>query len=147
MPVYQLLGGKFRDSVRLYADCHAGSGLESWGPALLPREPEWYRQARAAQGEDSVAPSAYAAKAREAVGRGFDALKFDLDAGSVPSEGQNRALAADGDGHHLRARGFMGLHHDGERRILPGADDEARCERTAGNDERIWGTHGGYAFG
>src|SRR5438067_1963209 len=30
VPVYQLLGGKLRDQVRIYADCHAGDGLESW---------------------------------------------------------------------------------------------------------------------
>ena len=24
VPVYKLLGGKFRDKIRLYADCHAG---------------------------------------------------------------------------------------------------------------------------
>ncbi len=52
LPVYALLGGKFRDTVRLYADCHAG-------------------------GDDS--PAANAAKAREVADMGFDALKFDLD--------------------------------------------------------------------
>lgn len=52
LPVYALLGGKFRDRIRLYADCHAG-------------------------GDDS--PAANAQKAREVVAMGFDALKFDLD--------------------------------------------------------------------
>jgi galactonate dehydratase len=52
LPVYALLGGKFRDKVRLYADCHAG-------------------------GDDS--PAANAAKAAEVVEMGFDAIKFDLD--------------------------------------------------------------------
>jgi len=46
-PVYQLLGGKVRDSVRIYADCHAGEGLESWGPALLPRQPPWFQKEQA----------------------------------------------------------------------------------------------------
>ncbi|PYV28215.1 MAG: enolase, partial [Acidobacteria bacterium] len=27
LPVYQFLGGKYRERVRIYADCHAGSGL------------------------------------------------------------------------------------------------------------------------
>ena len=27
VPVWQLLGGQFRDQIRLYADCHAGEGL------------------------------------------------------------------------------------------------------------------------
>src|SRR5216683_3891169 len=44
VPVWQLLGGQFRDQIRVYADCHAGEGLESYGPALLPREPAWFRQ-------------------------------------------------------------------------------------------------------
>jgi galactonate dehydratase len=52
VPVYQLLGGKFRDRVRLYCDCHAGEGF---------------------------APEAYAHRAKEMVAQGFDALKFDVD--------------------------------------------------------------------
>jgi len=52
VPVYRLLGGKFRDRIRLYADCHAG-------------------------GDDS--PAANAAKAQEVVALGFTALKFDID--------------------------------------------------------------------
>jgi galactonate dehydratase len=52
LPVYALLGGKFRDKIRLYADCHAG-------------------------GDDS--PQANADKAQEVVAMGFTAIKFDLD--------------------------------------------------------------------
>ncbi len=52
VPVYQLLGGKFRDTVRLYCDSHAG---------------------------EDFSPESYAARAREVVGMGFDALKFDVD--------------------------------------------------------------------
>ena len=44
VPVYQLLGGKFRDSIRLYADCHAG---------------------------ETHTPEAYAEKAMEVVQRGL----------------------------------------------------------------------------
>ena len=29
LPVYQLLGGKFRDTVRLYCDSHAGGGVRA----------------------------------------------------------------------------------------------------------------------
>ena len=29
MPVWQMLGGKFRDAVPIYADCHAGEDLQS----------------------------------------------------------------------------------------------------------------------
>ncbi len=52
LPVYALLGGKFRDKIRMYADCHAG-------------------------GDDS--PQANADKAKEVVDQGFTAIKFDLD--------------------------------------------------------------------
>lgn len=52
VPVYQLLGGKFRDKIRLYADCHFGA-------------------------EDS--PQAFGDKALEAVADGFGAVKFDVD--------------------------------------------------------------------
>ena len=52
VPVYRLLGGKFRDRIRLYCDSHAGHDFS---------------------------PEAYAERARDVVGRGFDALKFDVD--------------------------------------------------------------------
>jgi len=52
VPVYQLLGGQFRDSIRLYADCHAG---------------------------DTHTPEAYAEKAMEVVQEGYSAVKFDVD--------------------------------------------------------------------
>jgi L-alanine-DL-glutamate epimerase-like enolase superfamily enzyme len=52
VPVYQLLGGKYRDKIRLYADCHAG---------------------------DEEEPQAYADKALEAVAEGYGAVKFDVD--------------------------------------------------------------------
>lgn len=95
-PIWQLLGGRFRDEVRLYADCHAGIGLESVGPAMSPREPKWYLDALARlEGGESLDPAAYAARARNAVALGFDAMKFDLDAGAAPQEGQLRALTAD----------------------------------------------------
>ncbi len=52
LPVHTLLGGKFRDSIRLYADCHFGA-------------------------EDS--PASFGDKALEAVAEGFSAVKFDVD--------------------------------------------------------------------
>jgi L-alanine-DL-glutamate epimerase-like enolase superfamily enzyme len=50
VPLYQLLGGKFRDRIRLYADCHAGETAK-----------------------------AYEEKALEAIDEGFSAVKFDID--------------------------------------------------------------------
>src|SRR5687768_11481231 len=94
-PIWQLLGGKYRDEVRLYADCHAGVGLESYGPALNPREPAWYSAALSELVPDeSLEPEAYARRARAVAAKGFDALKFDLDAGADTQEGQLCALTA-----------------------------------------------------
>lgn len=56
MPAYQLVGGKYRDEVRVYCDCHAG---------------------------DESEPASNAREAKRVVEKlGYDALKFDLD---VPS--------------------------------------------------------------
>ncbi len=56
IPAYQLLGGKYRDEVRIYCDCHT---------------------------EDGADPEACADEAERVVEElGYDALKFDLD---VPS--------------------------------------------------------------
>lgn len=52
VPVYKLLGGKFRDKIRLYADCHAGETND---------------------------PKAYAEKALQVIEQGFGAVKFDVD--------------------------------------------------------------------
>lgn len=67
-PVYQLLGGKTREEVTVYADCHAGEAMVD--SAVEGQETATYQ------------PEAYAQAAREAVDEGFDIVKFDLD---VPS--------------------------------------------------------------
>src|ERR1700747_3271553 len=41
VPIYQLLGGKFRDRVRIYADCHGGEALESLDEVLRSRPASW----------------------------------------------------------------------------------------------------------
>ena len=55
LPVYRLLGGKFRDRIRIYADC----GFHGW---------------------DSFEPARRVA--REMLDQGFTALKFDIDKAS-----------------------------------------------------------------
>ena len=55
-PIYNLLGGKYRDNIRLYADCHAGETNE---------------------------PAAYAEKALEVIAEGYSAVKFDVDGASA----------------------------------------------------------------
>ncbi len=51
-PIYTFFGGRFRDKIRIYADCHAG---------------------------DTPDPADYAKKAKEVAAEGFTAIKFDLD--------------------------------------------------------------------
>ncbi len=109
LPIYQFLGGKYRERIRIYADCHAGSGLSSLSPVLLPRVPSWMSKKSGRRGkrgelnpkyhggEKSEArrmnARAYQQRAAEMKRRGFTALKFDVD---VPTEysldDYNRAL-------------------------------------------------------
>ncbi|MFB6219790.1 MAG: mandelate racemase/muconate lactonizing enzyme family protein [Halobacteriaceae archaeon] len=74
LPVYRLLGGKYRDEVRLYCDCHAGAAYE-----VEHGYTDYH-------GEAAYRPEAYAETARAAADEGFDALKFDLDA---PADNEN----------------------------------------------------------
>ena len=52
LPISTFFGGRFREKVRIYADCHEG---------------------------ESHAPEEYARRAKEVVAAGFTAIKFDLD--------------------------------------------------------------------
>lgn len=81
MPVYQLLGGKVRDDVRIYCDCHAGDNAESWGPMLDEREPQWLKDTLQGKPkhEERYEPEMYYNRAKQVVAAGFDALKFDVD--------------------------------------------------------------------
>jgi len=65
--VYQLLGGKYRDEVRIYADCHAGESFALEDGYVAARD------------EDAYSVEAYAAEAERVADMGFTALKFDLD--------------------------------------------------------------------
>ncbi|MDZ7849385.1 MAG: mandelate racemase/muconate lactonizing enzyme family protein [Halodesulfurarchaeum sp.] len=67
VPVYQLLGGKYRNSIRVYADAHAGAALEVEDGSQSYHNPETY------------SPDAYAQTAQQVLEEGFTALKFDLD--------------------------------------------------------------------
>ena len=68
VPVYKLLGGMFRDRIRLYADCHAGESNE---------------------------PRAYAEKALEVIDEGYSAVKFDVDHSGVGKlDPHNRTVGA-----------------------------------------------------
>jgi L-alanine-DL-glutamate epimerase-like enolase superfamily enzyme len=108
MPIWQILGGKYRDEVPVYADCHAGDALESISPLLVPRDPEWMRRAGEARkskvslkhhgwdatGDDHLTPAAYGARARQMVDRGFRILKFDVDVPTpYETDEYNRSLS------------------------------------------------------
>lgn len=93
MPVWQLLGGCYRDQVTVYADCHGDEALNSISPLLLPRRPHWMGPAEDPQtarisikhhGWDASRPeshssASYAERAAAMAARGFRILKFDVD--------------------------------------------------------------------
>lgn len=74
LPVYQLLGSKYRDKVRLYCDCHAGEAY-----AVEDGATDY-------AGADAYTPEAYAAEAARVTDMGFEAIKFDLD---LPADNAN----------------------------------------------------------
>ena len=74
VPIWQLLGGKFRDKIRIYNDCHAG---------------------------ETETPEAYAAKAQEVEARGFTAIKFDIDPLPSCRDRYNRCISNDDIAHYV----------------------------------------------
>ena len=65
-PVYRLLGGKFRDKIRIYCDC---GGIDDLGH-----------------------PEVWVEKAQRIIKRGFTALKFDIEGGHSWNSSWNRHL-------------------------------------------------------
>ena len=101
VPIYRLLGGKFRDRIRVYADCHGGEALESLDEVLRSRAPSWMMQDSKHVTRDYFSPSdeapsspeAYRKRALAMRSMGFTALKFDLDVpGTQPSDPYCRCL-------------------------------------------------------
>ena len=78
LPVYQLLGGKFRDEARIYLDCHAAGALESLSPLLQQTTPEWQVETPVEHSAEEVI-TASAERAAEMAGLGYTAVKFDYD--------------------------------------------------------------------
>ncbi len=66
LPLYKLLGGKFRDEVRIYCDCHAGIPIRNRFTDYSYDHPEHYT------------PEAFAANARWVKSLGYSLIKFDL---------------------------------------------------------------------
>ncbi|WP_425494391.1 mandelate racemase/muconate lactonizing enzyme family protein [Natronoglomus mannanivorans] len=80
IPAHQLLGGTYREEVRVYCDCHAGEHLRG--------------DATADESTDPYTPEAFADAAEAVIEEdGFDALKFDLDASKrLEDDAYNRHL-------------------------------------------------------
>ena len=74
VPIWQLLGGRFRDRIRIYNDCHAG---------------------------EEETPESYAKTAVEVEARGFTAIKFDIDPLPSRRDDYNRAISNDDVGHYV----------------------------------------------
>ena len=74
VPLHKLLGGKLRDRVRMYCDCHAGT---FW--TFEDYSQRWEEVRRTGKLEPVYTPQAYALAAKEAVAAGFTAIKFDVD--------------------------------------------------------------------
>ncbi len=111
VPLWRLLGGRFHERVRCYADCHGGTGLMSLGPLLEIRDARWADGASVAAGQpgrmlfdpgaetEEVDLGLLERRAAEAVAAGFDALKFDLDVpGLVPLRRGSRTMPPAGEG-------------------------------------------------
>jgi L-alanine-DL-glutamate epimerase-like enolase superfamily enzyme len=88
LPIHRLLGGKFRDRIRIYADCHAGEALESLDAVLRTRRASWANDAEPHRSADYFdehsgtvffTPEMYGERARQMVEEGYTALKFDID--------------------------------------------------------------------
>lgn len=78
-PVYQLLGGRLRDKVRIYCDCHGGQPIRS-------------RADYSYANPDDYTPEAFAANARWIKKLGFSLLKFDLYGAPVELVGEHDAM-------------------------------------------------------
>lgn len=74
VPMHELLGGKLRDRVRIYCDCHAGA---HW--TLQEYNRRWEETRRSGELDPVYETDAYTAAARQVVAEGFTAVKFDLD--------------------------------------------------------------------
>jgi len=78
-PVWQLLGGRFREEARIYLDCHAAGALEALSPLLQPVPVAWESAGKEPSRSPEEIIAASAARAQEVARLGYTALKFDLD--------------------------------------------------------------------
>ena len=74
VPMHELLGGKLRDSVRIYCDCHAGTFWTADGYAR-----RWDEVRASGELDPVYETAAYVRQAEQVVAEGFTAIKFDVD--------------------------------------------------------------------
>ena len=74
VPMWQLLGGKLRDKIRIYCDTHSGA---FWTAEDYRRR--WYEVRESGRLDPVYEPEAYADAARQVAAEGFTAIKFDVD--------------------------------------------------------------------
>ena len=117
VPIYRLLGGKFRDKIRIYADCHGGEALESLDEVLRSRPASWAPRNSKHTAKDyfgepdsgpASSPEEYKKQALAMKTKGFTALKFDLDVpGTEGFDPHNRCLTNRGIDHMVRLIGAV----------------------------------------
>ena len=74
VPLHDLLGGKLRDRIRMYCDCHSGA---FWTAEDYARR--WQEVREAGVLDPVYAPEAYVEQAERIASEGFTAIKFDVD--------------------------------------------------------------------
>lgn len=79
LPVWQLLGGKFRNSARIYLDCHAAGALECLSTLLQETPATWEIDHNTTPMTREAIIERSAARAQEMAALGYTAMKFDLD--------------------------------------------------------------------
>ena len=73
-PLWQLLGGKLRNRIRMYCDCHAG---EFWTADEFSRR--WKAAYASGELDPIYEPNAFVEMAKRRVEEGFTCIKFDAD--------------------------------------------------------------------
>lgn len=78
-PMCQLLGGKLRERIRMYCDCHAGAFWTAEDYSQRWREVRERVTVGQVTLDPVYEPRAYVHRALQVVAEGFTAIKFDLD--------------------------------------------------------------------